>query len=100
MGIINNQSKASWNDFLLCRKSYGVCISFRKLSSECVMHIAQRHVLTVLLPDQMCIRDSLKGDGVKVYRIKAELHGLGPVSYTHLLSSDWAMSSAAHTTGM
>lgn len=52
MGIINNQSKASWNDFLLCRKSYGVCISFRKLSSECVMHIAQRHVLTVLLPDQ------------------------------------------------
>ena len=50
MGIINNQSKASWNDFLLCRKSYGVCISFRKLSSECVMHIAQRHVLTDYFP--------------------------------------------------
>lgn len=46
MGIINNQSKASWNDFLRCRKSYGVCISFRKLSSECVMHIA--HTATSL----------------------------------------------------
>lgn len=60
MGIINNQSKASWNDFLLCRKSYGVCISFRKLSSECVMHIAQRHVLTVLLPDQKSCNGRVK----------------------------------------